>query len=203
MFLPPTEEQAQQLRTLMNQADPEAILAFLQANPHMSIDTILTRQGLRNPYMEVMFHGMIGPNHPVIAEILRRKPNPFLKDERGDTARNIVEQRARSFAASPTHVPLWAAKVALARQYEEDFLRNAARNTGSLMSLSRNGLPTSTNTLGVITEYLSGEKGGPAIALSKLRVKSGQPGIPARGGRKSLRKLKRRRTTRKGRKHGR
>lgn len=199
MFLPPTEEQAQQLRALINQANPDAILAFLQANPDMTIDSVLSRQSLANLYMEIMFHAGIQANNPLVAEVLRRRPNPLLKDRYGKTARNIAEQRALQFADDPVRGPRWAAKAALARQYEEDFLREAARNTGTLMSLSRNGLPTAPNTLGVITEYLSGEKGGPAIAMSKLHVKAGQPGVAPRGGKKTRRSRKGRKQTRKQR----
>lgn len=197
-LLPPTAEQRAELLRIQNTADLDALLMFLQLNHEMSLDSIVNKTG-NTILMEMMFHAGVGADDLVFDEVLRRKPDPFVKNKFGQTALNIAKQRFQQFKQGPKSEQFWE-KVQAAKQYEKDYLRNIARNASTMKSLSKNGLyigkPNDTrvqippDTENIVSGFLTGESGGPSVALSKLRVKAGLPGVPSQGGRKKTRKAK-------------
>jgi hypothetical protein len=148
----------------------------------------------------MMFDARVGTDLLLFDEVLRRKPDPFIKDKKGKTALDIAKERFEQFKEDPRSEMFWE-KLQAAKQYEKDYLRNIARNASTMKSLSKNGLyigkPNGTklqippDTENIVSGFLTGETGGPSAALSKLRVKAGLPGVPSQGGkRRKSRKAK-------------
>lgn len=203
-LFPPTAEQRAQLLRILNNADVDALLMFLQLNHDISLDSIVNKSTGNTILMEMMFHAGVGADDLVFDEVLRRKPDPFVKNKFGQTALDIAKQRFQQFKETHKSEQFWE-KLQAAKQYEKDYLRNIARNASTMKSLSKNGLyigkPNGTklqippDTENIVSGFLTGETGGPSVALSKLRVKAGLPGVPSQGGKR--RKSRKVRKTRK------
>lgn len=195
----PTPVQITQVQNLMGQANNNGILAFLQANPTVDVNTIRDRQTDDTLYMEVMFDARITVDSPLFIEVMRRKPDPYLKNTFGQTALDQVKNRYYQFRDQR-----FLDKYRVAKQYEDSFVKSQARNLSALLLSGKNALgqlptnasssstttttssssqatprrvPIPQNAENKITEFLTGIKGPTATKMSQLRVKAGLSGV--------------------------
>ena len=132
----PTPEQIRQVQYYMGQADPDGLLAFLQQNPTVDVNNIRRSQSGNTLYMEVMFDARISVDSPLFIEVLRRNPDPFLKNNSGNTALDLVRGRYHQFQNQR-----FLDKYRVAKQLEEDsVLKSQARNLSALMLSGKNAL---------------------------------------------------------------
>lgn len=205
----PTEEQLREYRHIRGLGNI-GLLAFLQNNPTLDVNE-LTYYG-EPLYSNIMFSGGIEADNPLVAEVLRRGPDPFLKDNYGKTALNIVLARYEQFYTAPVQRERFRKKVIVARKYQDDYVKKRdeyvkkhARNLRSLMLTAKDPLSSlPSDVQQKIKGYLTGVSGPNQVQMSKLRVKADLPGVPKQGGKRSRRRqhkskktLKRRHTSQK------
>lgn len=163
------------------------LLNHLQANPDFDINQKIG-ENQRTLYMQLITHPSIQLNNPLLQVVLRRNPNPMVRDWVGQTADEILEQLIRVLEENhledtdPTMIVL-REKLQFARDYKQRYLA-PARNVLRYKAVSKNRLLTGTNERpalvedveGKITEFLSGEKGHLNEGIRKFREKRGLGG---------------------------
>lgn len=203
MLQQPTAEQERQIAYYMNTLSSSIdFIVYLLNNPQISLDSIRDNYG-KTPYMYVLHNPSIDMNSHLFYEVVRRNPDPFLTDNKGQTASQMMDRRIQDFVYIGTLIAKMGAKRQFSKDYERKFLERKMQNLSSARNAFPEGLPIPLEAESLVSEFISGESGPLPVAQSKLRVKSGQPGVATRGGRKTQRKLKGRGTAGKGRKHGR
>lgn len=192
MFQQPSAEQANEIRMYMNSLSSNVLYQYLISHPFISLDSIRDQDG-RTPYMYALHNPSVEISSPLFYEVVRRNPDPFVRNNQGQTASQMMDRRIQDFVYIGTLIAKMAAKRQFSKDYEREFLAARGKNLGSARTAFPDGLPISLEAESLVSEFISGESGPLPVAQSKLRVKSGQPGVPLRGGKKRRQTKKRKR----------
>lgn len=194
MLQQPTAGEVNEISMYMNSLSSNVLYQYLISHPHISLDSIRDKDGM-TPYMYVLHNPSVDISSPLFYEVVRRNPDPFLTDNKGQTASQMMDRRIQDFAYIGTLIGKMSAKRQFSKDYEYEFLARKMQNLSSARNAFPEGMPIPLEAESLVSEYLSGESGPLPVAQSKLRVKSGQPGVPTRGGKKRKQTKKRKRNT--------
>jgi hypothetical protein len=169
--------------------------AWLDAHPDVRVDTDLTPLLSRRPSAKTMFPSLyffaitqFRWNEPILKKLLRRNPDPTLRNSYNQTATDFNRTTVEMYPTSAfARYRLRMSEAQDAEWDRQKKVRAALTEVAAAAPvLAKKGLPPDVENQ--ILSTLTGQSGNAAVQMSKLRSSIGVSGVPSGGRRKTRRR---------------
>ena len=214
-YRPPTEEELEELRLLMNMGwfepveitskDAHAVLAWLKKHPDVSVNSSFDDgegEDTTSILLQVFNSQYVPVNHPIIDEIACRNPDFGTSDDpqsvisrmeltMGFWTRFNVHGTESAHASFRAKYELAKNPAAIKERCNRKFMRQGVKDVANLQKSSKAGLPLPEGPMSIVTGLLTGKPGDTATQMATAKKELGK------GGRRKTRRRKTRRTRRR------